>query len=277
MTYYQQFAIADSHYKVSTNSPQISEKLRHLFAGFKTHTPPESSPIPFEINQSADGRINVFPQAKKPRSYTSVDECISLLELRLVRSAFDKMHFIGIHSGAVVCNGKTILFPGRSGKGKTTLTLGCLLRGGSFLSDEMALIEPNTANAYAFPRVLCNKTDLSLFQALDDQNHLQQPRTTLFLNNSHCISPQAFDNIPQKQPCSIDAIIFPNYQLEHDTTLLPVSPIQSLQKLLKLTYKRTQNPQLLDTLGQIVESVPSFELTMNNLLEAIERVERFAN
>lgn len=276
MTYHQQFTIADSHYQISTNSPGISEKLRHLFAGFETPEPVKSNCILFGIQQDSNGNITVSPHTKKSKTYTSIDEFISLFELQLVQNAFDTMHFTGIHSGAVVCKGKTILFPGRSGKGKTTLTLGCLLRGSHFLSDEMALIDPCTANVYPFPRVLCNKNDLTLFHGLDNQNLLGQASTTLTLNNSQCISPKVFNCVPQKQPQSIDAIIFPHFHTDHKTSLAPIGPLASLKKILKLTYKRTKSPKLLDTLGQIVETVPSFELTMSNLSEAIEKVEDFA-
>ena len=274
MTFCQQFTIAESHYHVSTNSPSIAQHLQHIFAGFQTST--TSAPMSFTIHQTPDLTIHVDPKFDS-KTYTHIDEFVSHFEWHLVRSAFDRMPFLGIHSGGVVYNGKTILFPGPSGKGKSTLTLGCALQGWKLLSDEMVFIRPNTTHAYAFPRVLCIKNDGHIFQTLDTHHILQQPHIAQTLNNSICVSPQAFNTIPQNLPCPIDLIVFPNYHPSQPTKLLPISPIKSLSQLLPLTYKRTQSPQILETLGQIVETVPSYELTMNNLPNAITEIQNLAH
>lgn len=275
MTFCQQFAIAESHYQVSTNSPSIAECLQHIFAGFQTST--ASNPITFTIQQNPDRTIQVDPKFEESKTYTTIDEFISHFEWQLVRMAFDRMPFLGIHSGGVVYQSKTILFPGQSGKGKSTLTLGCALKGWGLLSDEMVFIRPNTTHAYAFPRVLCIKNDGHIFQSLDTHHILQQPHIAQMLNNSLCVSPQALRTIPQSQTCPIDLIVFPNYHPSQTTKLVPISPVKSLSQLLALTYKRTQSPQILDTLGQIVESAPSYELTMNNLPDAITEVQNLAH
>jgi hypothetical protein len=275
MTFCQQFTIAESHYQVSTDSPIIAEHLQHIFAGF--HTSTTLAPITFTVQQNPDHSIHVSPKLEETKTYTTIDEFVSHFEWQLVRSAFDRMHFLGVHSGGVVYNGKTILFPGQSGKGKSTLTLGCALQGWALLSDEMVFIRPNTPNAHAFPRVLCIKNDGHIFQELDTHHILQQPHIARHINNSICISPQALKTIPQDQPCTIDMIVFPNYHPSDAPKLIPLSPVKSLTRLLQLTYKRTQSPQILDTLGHIVETVPSYELTMNNLSDAITQVQNLAN
>jgi len=275
MTFCQQFTIAESHYQVSTNSQHIAEHLQHLFAGFQT--PPQSTPITFTIHQNPDQTIQVCPNLNETPPQATIDEFVSHFEWQLVRSAFDHMSFLGIHSGGVVYNGKTILFPGQSGKGKSTLTLGCALHGWGLLSDEMIFIRPNTTHAHAFPRVLCIKNNVELFQTLDTHHILQQPHIARQINNSICVSPQALTTIPQDHPCPIHLIIFPNFQPSHPQKLMSISPIESLTRLLQLTYKRTQSPQILDTLGHIVETVPSYELTMNNLPDAITEVQNLAN
>ncbi len=275
MTFTQQFTIAESHFQVSTNAAHIAQHLQHIFAGFQTSV--QSSPITFTIQQNPDQTICVCPNLDQPTTYATLDEFISQFEWQLVRSAFDRMNFLGVHSGGVVYNGKTILFPGQSGKGKSTLTLGCALQGWGFLSDEMVFIRPNTTQSYAFPRVLCIKNDGQIFRTLDTNHILQQPHLARSINNSICVSPQAFTTIPQDHPCPIHIIVFPNFHLSSPQKLISLTPTESLTRLLQLTYKRTQSPKILDTLGHIVETVPSYELTMNNLSDAITEVQNLAH
>ena len=46
---------------------------------------------------------------------------------------------------------------GPNGGGKSTLVAGLMARGWKYLSDEFALINPNTLNAHAFPKAVCVK------------------------------------------------------------------------------------------------------------------------
>jgi hypothetical protein len=276
MTYCQQFTIADAHYQISTSSPSIARHLSHIFSGFLSTLSGASVTTSFVIDQNADQTISVRPRVDFPPKVTSVDEFVSLFEWHLVREAFDQMPYIGIHSGGVICHGKTILFPGQSGYGKSTLTLGCVLKGSAFLSDEMAFVEPGTSHAFSFPRVLCIKNDAQIFQALDVRRVLQQPDIIRPLNNSLCVSPRSFECVPQHQPCPVDAIVFPHFQPDQKTSLLPISPRDSLTELIGLSYKRTQSPRILDTLGQLVENAPSYKLTMNHLPDAVQEVENLA-
>jgi len=59
---------------------------------------------------------------------------------------------IVFHAGAVTSGAKSILLVAESGAGKTTLTLGLLQRGWLPLSDDTALVSPETFAVAPFPR-----------------------------------------------------------------------------------------------------------------------------
>jgi hypothetical protein len=72
----------------------------------------------------------------------------ALLDLfdRLVHALLERLLAQGIyvvHAGAIVFRGGALALAGRSGQGKTTLTLGLLRCGLGLLSDEFAVIEPD--------------------------------------------------------------------------------------------------------------------------------------
>jgi hypothetical protein len=53
--------------------------------------------------------------------------------------------YLALHAGAVARNGKSILLPAPPDTGKTTLSAALTRAGFSYLSDEVGLIEPETA------------------------------------------------------------------------------------------------------------------------------------
>jgi hypothetical protein len=59
-----------------------------------------------------------------------------------------------IHAGAVVYGGAGLVLAGRSGQGKTTLTLGLLRRGLGLLSDEFAVVDPAARRLVPYRRSL---------------------------------------------------------------------------------------------------------------------------
>ena len=59
-----------------------------------------------------------------------------------------------MHAGGVARDGKAHLFPAHGGTGKTTMTIGMLAKGYSFLGDDLILVDPTTSTAYAYPRPL---------------------------------------------------------------------------------------------------------------------------
>ncbi len=63
-----------------------------------------------------------------------------------------------LHSGVVVYEGIAILLPGKSGSGKTTIVLEAILRGGTYYSDEYALVESD-GTILPFARPLSVKHD----------------------------------------------------------------------------------------------------------------------
>jgi hypothetical protein len=59
-----------------------------------------------------------------------------------------------LHAGAVVHDGRAVLFPGVSGTGKSTMVAACLRRGFGYLSDELVAVEPATGGVTGWARPL---------------------------------------------------------------------------------------------------------------------------
>jgi hypothetical protein len=87
------------------------------------------------------------------------DAHTGLLDLldRIVRGLLIELHrrdIYAIHAGALVYRGAALLIAGRSGQGKTTLTLGLVGRGLGLLSDEFAIADPASQQLLPYRRSL---------------------------------------------------------------------------------------------------------------------------
>lgn len=81
---------------------------------------------------------------------------IDLLD-RIVHGVLAELHrrdMYAIHAGALVDRGAAVVVAGRSGQGKTTLTLGLVQRGLGLLSDEFAVIDPASQRIMPYRRSL---------------------------------------------------------------------------------------------------------------------------
>lgn len=61
---------------------------------------------------------------------------------------------LGLHAGVVEIGGRAVLLAGRSGRGKTTLTLGLVRRGAGWLTDELALVAADDRTLLPYPRAM---------------------------------------------------------------------------------------------------------------------------
>ena len=65
--------------------------------------------------------------------------------------------YFQLHAGVMARDNRAVVFTGKSGTGKTTLTAGLLARDWKYVCDEFALIDPDSLLVYPFPKPLSIK------------------------------------------------------------------------------------------------------------------------
>lgn len=262
------YLIADLAVCVSTPSEKIADTLCHILGGFSA-SPLRSPLLHITASVCPDGHIVLQMGSNAPQTFDTLDAFASHLEWRLISQATETIPYLGIHAGAVAFGGQAILFPGASGSGKTTLTLGCLLNGAHLLSDEIALIDPQSSGARPFPRVLCVKQT-----GLDGlASHALPEQTIRRIGTTACITPRAFLRTPPDMPIPVKTIAFPHYNPNAVTAMNPISRTRALTRLLEQTMNRHRHARTcLAILGRLVENADCYDLPMNNCAEAIAHV-----
>jgi hypothetical protein len=137
-------------YTLLGRTVQLTVEEPSAFAEFERHLPDEAhrtSNRPdrwFEVRTGPDGERNVWIDGT-PRPVRLVDSELPGRFGHLVRAdlARNSPSLVFVHAGCVVINGRAVVIPGRSLAGKTSLTLELLRRGGTYFSDEYAVLDPN--------------------------------------------------------------------------------------------------------------------------------------
>ena len=261
-------------HNVGLRSPSqaVSRAFRHLLGGFLL--PDSSFSIsPYEIAQKpGEDTYHVTKGGILLGQYRTLSDLLSRVEWMVLAAAFEAMPYLGIHAGATTHNGRTMLLPGRSGAGKTSLVLGLLLRGWTLLSDEVAAVRTDTSAVHPFPRVLCVKhRSLDMFAGLDCCGRLSDPDAVLNVGGVSCVAPRRFAEAPQNRSFAVDAIVFPAYEADSETRLDEISRARGLGLLMRHAFNRDAFPEHgLGTLGRLVERARCFELHAGSLRASID-------
>ena len=161
----KQIAVGFENQAVALRYPKSLEaKIGALFAGAKA--PRRKSPAVIEIRQEGRARrFTLQPNGGEPATGLDQETCLSLLLGHVVHALVNDLSSgVALHSGAVSWRGKTILFPGMSGSGKSSLVAWLTGKDFGYLTDELAVLRRGvpTVAALARPLVVKNGSGLSM-------------------------------------------------------------------------------------------------------------------
>lgn len=193
----------------------------------------------------------------------STDEPLALLgtlHLDIFNQWRARLDDLLIHGCAVGYNERALLFCGTQSTGKTTLITYLINCGYSYLTDDFALIEPATLRLRPVPGPIQLKQPFFPFD---------HRRLKLY----SCKSGPLYYAIPQPpviphpdQRFTIQALIFPEYSVERDVALLPLTRGQGAFELMNHSY----NQPILGARGfeivtRLADAVPAFHLYHSDL------------
>lgn len=173
---------------------------------------------------------------------------------------------VHLHGAALVHDGKAIVLAGRSHAGKSTLAAWLTYRGWGFLTDEAALVDPDSLMVSPFWRPINVRRPGPLDPILKERT-LHGP-----LDAEVLVPASVLGALAGAAP--LGSIAFPRFTPEEEVGLFPMGPAAALVEL-------TQHfPGLIADgragfrrLARLVEAVPAYELRLHDLDKA-ERVLR---
>lgn len=261
------FAAGGITFTVETNRPRFAELVGDVFRDLRV-ADSGPSPVVFEVlHRGTPPPSNPWGVWRdgEPRAMTVADSYVLIYLLwEISRLMFERTgERVHLHGAALVHNGRAVVLAGRSRAGKSTLAAWLTHKGWGFLTDEAALVEPQTLIVSPFWRPINVRRPGPLESILVNRRseaaEVLVPASTIGV-----LAPAA----------PLASIAFPYFAAEKKAALGPLSPAAALMEL-------TQHfPGLIAggragfrRLARLVESVPAYILEYHELDDA-ERVLR---
>ena len=175
------------------------------------------------------------------------------------------------HAGAVACDGRAVLLPGSSNRGKSTLTTALVRAGYAYLTDEAAAVDAEGL-VHPFPKsIALDPGSFALFPDLapSPANELE----TVMARREWHVDPSGFGTISAAAP--VAAIVCPSWRAGASTRLGRIAGTEAVHSLLGDAFDfTTGGHEVFDTLLDLVGSVPVYRLRYSELDDAIATVGR---
>ena len=208
------------------------------------------------------------------------DQAFAVLEWGLNWCVSMHCHqYLIVHAAVLERNGRALLLPAPSGSGKSTLCAGLVLGGGwRLLSDELALIDPVTAEITPLPRPLSLKNaSIEVIRAfapeavLGDTVH-DTPKGRV----AYARAP--YDSVARAAEAALPGwIVLPRYVVEGTARLQPASKARTFMSLVDNAFNYNMHGRDgFNAFAAMIERSDCFEFSYSSLPEAAALFDRLA-
>jgi hypothetical protein len=257
-----------------TQSPPPPFFKGGIEGGFYGRVYQKFPPLPFTKRGDNNPLNPPLLRGNKKLVYETRDpfEFISFVEWSIIDTALEKMEgFYQVHGGAVVKDNRGIILPAAPGSGKTMLTVGLSMNGFQCLSDDIVLIESQSLKINPFPR--------NIFITEEKKAIFEKYGYHLPLRKSEWKDMGGLDFIfnfkPEFNP--VDFIIFPQYNPAAKTELKGFSKGAAIFEIIRESFNFHKfRERGIDLIQRLVERAECFQLTVNNLNEAVNIVSKLS-
>lgn len=179
---------------------------------------------------------------------------------------------ITVHSAVLERAGRVLIMPAPPGSGKSTLCAALLLNGWRLMSDEMALINPETGLVLPAPRPVSLKNkSIEIIQKLAPQGIFGPvARDTMKGTVAHMRVPS--DSLARANEAALPAwVIFPKYVANAPAKLLAHGKAKSLMQLTENCFNQNVHGRSgFEALSTLVDRCDCYDFSYGHLDQAIE-------
>lgn len=264
------FRCLSHEFSVVADRPFDRSAVSQALEPFRMKVDADEPTVRYELRDDAAGRYSLVVDGQEVRISDDPAEPLDLLLWYVgEHTVLAETRLVLLHAGAVLAaDGRAMLLPGPSGSGKSTTTLGLVRAGFGYLSDEFAVLDPETAEVSAFPRPLALKQGTRALLPAVDGLAIQasvDPAQTVHL---------PADRVGIRAPEGTFAtgwVVFPRYQEGSATVLTELSPGEACIELVRSTFQHDgRAAEVLGTMARISRGAAAYRLTIGDLDEAVE-------
>ena len=265
-------------FEIKTNFPLVAKNAKKIYGDCYTEDLSDDAYIDYHLKVTHSGGIRAFyrPQARflcddrEPFKPLNANQAYAILEWGMNWTvAAHELQYVIVHSAVLAKDNKAIIFPAPPGSGKSTLTAHLANSGWRLLSDEMALILPNTNQVIPFVRPVCLKNaSINLAKEWFPNNQFSTIATDTHKGDVIHMAPskEAIEN--NKTPATIVGICYPQYKADTKLDIYPLDMTDTFMQLVNNAFNFTAIGQdSFDTVVKLIETTKNFEIQYNDLHE----------
>lgn len=158
------YRIGEFNVSVSSELDAVLEDFAALYRGYPSRHINGDMPIRVSVRRVKRSRLRreryqIVGDGEDVGGQRRREEVIPFVEWGINWCVIStRADFLQLHAATMAYDGKGVILAAGSGGGKSTLVAGLMARGWTYLSDEFALVNPNTLHAHAFPKAVCVKS-----------------------------------------------------------------------------------------------------------------------
>jgi hypothetical protein len=173
---------------------------------------------------------------------------------------------MAVHASALYAGDSANLIVGRSGAGKTTLSLALARRGLAVGTDDVALVEPETLNIFAVPRCFhLDDQSVALLKADGFRFPPSWSRFSFMVPSDLCEQPMG--------PCRAQLLVFVSEQQAEEPVITPISQAEMAARLLSETGQGPLNDlEIVRGLCRLTSAVSCYSLIRGPLGQTADLV-----
>jgi len=197
----------------------------------------------------------------------------------VVRASWGQDRYCLLHAAVVVKGRKGILISGKSGAGKSSLSLALMYRHGyQYLTDEIACWDTHTGKIIAYPKaIMLKERGLLRFQQTYPQFHTRMWDSKRFSQKVCYFNPTQKSPSRVRKTAKIHMVIFPKYR---ERESLRVSSLPKAQALLCLQKERFDSIGFgqgdFDKLSGLLSGASVSKILYHNVFEAADMIDELA-
>jgi hypothetical protein len=247
--------------------------IRSVLAGFGPVSAATPAQLPRFSLVVAEGAWRLDGDAGVLYPPTDFLIALSRLEWHVIDEALARRpDLFQMHAGAVSLPSlrSGLVLAGKSGVGKSTLTLGLMLRGYAPFSDDVTMVNPDGFELQPFPRAFhVDDRTWELLRPLSGPLLRADPATPA---GYFCPPQWAHRHVP------IRSIVFPEYQAGRTPELMPMSRAEAVAAIVENTGTLHRSSRLaLSTAAHIAEDVPCYRFRVGDLAESVAMLQRLVH
>ena len=269
--------------RIQTSIESVQAGIALLYAGFPVHDNAPFADFHVALTRPAGLRRWFRPQVNflfdgwTPFKPLPLEQAFAMFEWGMNWCVVNHAHkYLVLHAAVVEKGGRALIMPAPPGAGKSTLCAALVASGWRLLSDELAIISPDSGQLLPLPRPvgLKNASIEVIRTRYPDIAIGQEALDTAKGTVAHMKPPG--DSVASQQLMAMPGwVLFPRYREGSALVLEPFSRAATLSRLVGNAFNFTVlGRPAFECLSRLVDDSGCYSLEYSSLDEALERLDK---